>query len=398
MPVTISPASIDARRLWHRRNLSSSDLLESCCPSEHSKCKEPITSSFSSAEGMRGASNGLVDTVTLAYNDHHHLSIRPEDVWFSILVQFSHYVNAHADEMRSNFVSHEGKEHIIVYDEGEDFLEQGDIFATLAMRMAKEMERRITETDMREWIMPSFTTTTKTDETIAAVIMMGTLQSYFTYEFYTRCGLPSVTLLGKRSDWVNMLERLEKIPSFGKEPSQWYKLLKPVLTRFVQSFDQPESEPTKEFWKKIIHVFENGSGPTYYTGWITAFMFWDIDGKPLYVPEGRYPTSSVRTWDGGPEISEWDGIQYHRVNTGKVPPAFVSLPVIWNNGGIKRQTLMVAGSVGTRVISSRTSGQSTPFDSVSPGVGWWLFEKKSDEEMAAEKAEKDESERLRKLD
>ncbi|MCJ1232956.1 hypothetical protein MMC14_000910 [Varicellaria rhodocarpa] len=182
MPVTISPASIDPRRLWHDGDLSSLDLLESCCPLEHPKCKEPITSSFSSAESIRGASNGFVDTVTYAYNNHHHLSVRPEDVWFSILVQFSHYVNAHADEMRSNFVSHGGKEHIIVYDEGGDFLDQSDIFGTLAMRMAKEMERRITETDMREWIMPSFTTTTKTDETTAAVIMMGTLQNYFTYE------------------------------------------------------------------------------------------------------------------------------------------------------------------------------------------------------------------------
>ena len=133
-------------------------------------------------------------------------------------------------------------------------------------------------------------------------------------------------------------------------------------------------------------------------------MFWDIGGEPLYVPEGVYPKSSVQTWDDGPEISEWDGIQYHRVNTGKVPPAFVSVPVIWNDGGTVHQTLMVAGSVGTRVTSSRTSDQPTRFDSVSPGVGWWLFEKTSDEEMAAEKAEKaekakkDESERLSWLD
>jgi Domain of unknown function (DUF4419) len=58
------------------------------------------------------ASNGFVDSVVLAYNNHHHLVIRPEDVWFSILVQVNLYINAHAEEMRSMFVAHEGQKEL----------------------------------------------------------------------------------------------------------------------------------------------------------------------------------------------------------------------------------------------------------------------------------------------
>ena len=35
------------------------------------------------------ASNGFVDSVFKAYAEHHHLVIRPEDVWFSILIQIN---------------------------------------------------------------------------------------------------------------------------------------------------------------------------------------------------------------------------------------------------------------------------------------------------------------------
>jgi hypothetical protein len=55
------------------------------------------------------ASNDFVNTVLKAYNQHYHLVIRPEDVWFSILVQLNVYINAHAEELRSMFVAHSGQ-------------------------------------------------------------------------------------------------------------------------------------------------------------------------------------------------------------------------------------------------------------------------------------------------
>lgn len=49
--------------------------------------------------------NGLILTTFLssavkAYSYHHHLVLRPEDVWFSILVQLNVYINEHAEELR----------------------------------------------------------------------------------------------------------------------------------------------------------------------------------------------------------------------------------------------------------------------------------------------------------
>lgn len=53
--------------------------------------------------------NGLVHTLEAAYSHHHHLTLRPDDVWLAVLSQFSIYVNKNAESLRSYFVTHEGK-------------------------------------------------------------------------------------------------------------------------------------------------------------------------------------------------------------------------------------------------------------------------------------------------
>jgi hypothetical protein len=68
---------------------------------------------ISEAEPFLAAGNGFVDTAVRAYK-HYHLVIRPEDVWFSILVQLSLYINAHPGELRSMFVAHSGEKELIL--------------------------------------------------------------------------------------------------------------------------------------------------------------------------------------------------------------------------------------------------------------------------------------------
>lgn len=152
----------------------------------------------------------------------------------------------------------------------------------IAVKMTGHMQKFVNDEELRDWFLPSFTTTSDNDIVVAAVVMMGTLQEYFSYVAATACGIPSVTLLGERSDWVELVAKLGNIRTFGEEPSLFASLLKPVLGSFVASFDHPDSSQTLE-----------GSGYDYLSGWITAFCFWDTDGKCLYNREGlKYPKQS----------------------------------------------------------------------------------------------------------
>lgn len=401
MPVTVRPASHAAQE-WRSKNrsLSAEGLLRDACPKQFQTCKTIIQSSFNkfdSSSPIFPSKNGFILGAISAYSHHHHLTLRPEDIWFAILTQLSLYVNAHAEELRTFFVAHEGKKELWIECRGSvNFWD----FGLIAERMGKFVAQNVLDPGLREWIMPQFTTTTETDTVVASVLMMGALQKYFSYGVRTRCGIPSVTLLGVKEDWQTLLERLEKLQVLGNEPTQFYALLKPVLTRFVRTFDDPESDDIKDFWSRIAHE-SRGSGSHTISGWITAFTFWDQDGKSLYAPYGEPPTHQA--------LLRLDETVYHAVEISRIPAGLTSVPLKIDDNGNIYETTMVAGSVAIRVSTSaepldvtahgyRPVGlgsqdaapvpavPQTGLDSLQPESGWWIFEKLNAEDDTKKEA------------
>ncbi|KAJ6582356.1 hypothetical protein B0H19DRAFT_1061773 [Mycena capillaripes] len=194
------------------------------------------------------------DTVISAYNKHHALVIRPDDVWICILTQFNYFVTANAELLRANFVAHEGKEKLSVTTEGTRY---GLDFGAMSREMVDQLERSLVDPSLRAWVLPDFSTTAVTDTTVRVIVMMATLKAFFEYEFCgIECGIPRVTLLGERSDYENILGRLEKLKEYGLEAIAWYHLLRPVIARFVAAFDAPKSAANVDFWQKVAH-YEN---------------------------------------------------------------------------------------------------------------------------------------------
>ncbi|KAL8939452.1 MAG: hypothetical protein Q9216_003340 [Gyalolechia sp. 2 TL-2023] len=373
MPVTIKPASYGPEIVPAGRSVQDSwDMLKRSCRPESKTCKELLQSSFGTKmqDPIVPASNGFVSGVVQAYSRHHCLHIRPEDVWFAILSQLSFYINAHAEELRGQFVAHEGKKELELTYGGNRYSFDFRIFAK---QMSELIEQNVVDPELRQWMMPAFTTTTKNDVVIASILLMGSTQKYFDFKCTLMCGLPSVTLLGNKADWELILARLEKLKEYGKEPTEFYSLLRPVVLRFVQSFDAPLSKETIDFWQRIIDDHPFGSGSSQYSGWITAFCFWDRDGKPIYRPT---KTSNTRRDD----LLRLDDTVYHWIDADDVPPGYGSVPVKVDDNGCKFDATMIAGSVGLRHINSEGSGPN--LDTIKPESGWWMFERKSEEEKS----------------
>jgi hypothetical protein len=397
MPATVHPASHPAREWLITPATSAQNLFQTSCPNEFRQSKRVIQSSFTDFTNVNisPSSNGLVRAAYAAYSSHHHLSIRPEDVWFSILTQLSFHINAHAEELRSLFVAHEGQKELVVEDVGT--LETVNV-GRLAVELTREMDKHLSDVDLHGWIMPNFTTTTETDTMTAAIIMMGSMQKYFSYTMQLTCGLPSVTLLGEQADWVDIRRRLDKLPHFGKEPKQFGLLLSSVLDYFILTFESPDNPEVVDFWSKIAHEYNGGSGPTYLSGWITAFCFWDEEGTSLF----REPQTKFGGYDDSESGCNLNGTRFHRVDTDDIPQGYVSVPVLVDDNGQKFKTRMVAGSVG--IAASRSGekldttnqyngwiesnivgeqpfqdttfvvGDVTGLDSLQPVSGWWMYE------------------------
>ena len=328
--------------------------------------------------------NGFVNAAFHAYNQHHHLKIRPEDVWFAVLTQLGFYVNANAEELRSVFVNFEGKKEVVVETEAQS-IDQMDI-GQMAVAMTVGMQKLIVDETLRAWILPNFTTTQPADTVTAAVLMMGILQKYFAYTMMSCCGLPSVTLLGEKEDWVKIRERIDRLEGWGKEAQQFSNRLKVVLDHFVLSFDEPDSEKVKDFWNKIVSYRSMGSGPDYLSGWLTAFCFWNSEGKPIY---------DVNR--GDPGACNLDGTTFSRIDTSDIPKGYIScqVKVIDNVREADIKTKMVAGSVGIAITSSGEALEERPsfsfslrgeeeqpakekkppgLDTLQPVTGWWMYE------------------------
>ncbi|KAM7207358.1 protein of unknown function (DUF4419) domain containing protein [Naviculisporaceae sp. PSN 640] len=393
MPVTVRP-SVKNAESWGRGDLSpeldvrfthatsAEQLLASTTsddgpPSRQLAIPELIQTSFTSLDRSSSTTfatkNGFVHACIEAYNEHHNLVLRPEDIWFAILTQLSSYINAHADHLRPQLLNNKNNSSSAQGNVKQALHIETNLSAPnfshgeMALQMTDLISANLADPSLREWILPSFSTTTGTDQAVASIIFMGTLQKYFTYSWGTRCGIPSVTLLGELDDWIEIAQRCAShlaTGKFGEAPMRWYsRILRPILGGFIESFRDPGGKEAKRFWKGIVdrHV-PDGSGKVAYSGWITGFCYWDENGRCLHGHEGKGTLVELER--------------------GEVPVGFVKVPVTLWDDGVRIETEMVAGSVAIEVLKGegRSSGRSTPgrhrwegYDTIQPQSGWFMY-------------------------
>ncbi|KAF8313224.1 hypothetical protein DL93DRAFT_2059162 [Clavulina sp. PMI_390] len=305
------------------------------------------------------ATNGIVHSLTIAYNNHCHLVLRPDDVWHALLSQFSLYVQANAEALRKQFVAHEGKKELEVVGSGG--FATADIGA-LAQEMGRLLEENVRDPDLRTWLMPEFSTTTNEDTTIASIIMMATLQKYFDYKMSFLCGIPSITLLGTSADWAALRAKVDKFAEFGTEPEKWVKLLQPVCDALLGCFDERNLEQSRDFWSRVCHYQAFGSGSRYLCGWATVFTVWNKDGKW----QGDHRIDKSWIFGPGPSAALWD---WPMLDPDDIAPACAEVPVLVDDNGVEHNTLMLAGLPGCR-LTENDEGESI----ISPLSGWAMFE------------------------
>lgn len=320
--------------------------------------------------------NGLVEGIIRAFQQDLHLVLRPDDIWLAITTQLSFYINGHAEELRHLFVTHEGKQQLVV-DLTPQTMENLDV-AYAAVLFSGLIQANVVEPELDKFFLPNFTTTTSNDISVAAMVMMATTKEYFEYIITVGCGFPSVTLLGEREDWVNLLERLPRLAKFGDEPEEWSKLLTKVIEKMIETYDHPDDETTKDFWMKAVHKTGwegSGQGLESLSGWLTAFCFWndkgekitqytDMDIRMYYLFDHENLADRKRLWI--------DDVQFPIIRAKEVPKAVVEVPikVVDTMANMEYETTVIAGSVG---MTATASESEAVYDTFQPRSGWWML-------------------------
>ncbi|KAJ7062703.1 hypothetical protein C8F01DRAFT_1023758 [Mycena amicta] len=394
MPITFAVASHKAEPVKGTfgnasAGLQPRELLAKACPPQYKNAGLLRGTSFSDPKSCNvlPMPNGFFHALAQAYNQHHALILRPDDVWLAILTQFNFFVNANSELLRASFVAHEGtKTPVVTREAVSDYGE-------FARVMVEEIEKNVVDPALREWALPRFTTTTVKDTTVASILLMATLKSYFEYVFcFLMCGIPRVTLEGEKADWEQLLQRAEKLKEYTVETIAWYHLLVPVLSRFVKAFDEPDADSNIDFWQKVAHFRRGGSSPSTYTGWISAFCAFNDRGQwsgprlkknvdSITPPSSLSPKDFWVTYAEYPNHGDLvlDDTRYTSVEASNVPPCYAEVDVLLVDmkTGKQTETTMTAGVIGMEVISSGDLelSEKGENDVVKPVAGWWLFDK-----------------------
>jgi hypothetical protein len=300
---------------------------------------------------------GLVSAIMEAYNEHHCLVLRPDDVWQAILTQFSFYVNANAEALRDSFVDFQGKKTLVITMPGRDLFSIN--FGTFANRMVDEqITANIKDPEVTKWLLPNFTTTKSEDRVAASVTIMSTLQAYFVYRCCIRCGIPKVTLEGTPTDWNQLRQKIDRLLQYdvvgkGAVMKKWHSLLAPVLDHFVAS---AEGRPELKFWDTVCSHSGGGSGPSYLSGWVTVFSCFQAGGTW----QGEVP-ERPRGGYGRERNAE---VKWPFIDTGAIPGGAVSVPVIVDDNGTEYKTQMIAGQFGFEMTGNN--------DTVRPRTDWCI--------------------------
>nr|CAG4711356.1 unnamed protein product [Naegleria fowleri] len=343
--VTDTPASeisnltaFSLRQILPKKQTSSYELVTSSIPNV-----DPSDLQSSDTDLVYVGSNAFVLSALKCYSLHHHLVIRPDDVWISIGTQFANYVNGHAEELREKFVSFEGKKQLTVNGGGN--IKSAD-YEGLCQEMTTQISKNIKDPSIRDWIMNDFSTTTPLDRMVSSIVLMSTTKSYFDYRFNLCCNLPSVTLLGEVEDWVKIRERANTLLEFNVDGCMymWTQKLFPVLDKLVET---SKGSVDCAWWNRIVNRIGGGSGPRCLSGWITVFNVFSEKGK----------------WLGNDESDDWFVIDENDVTRG-----YVNVPVTIDDNGIEKQAELFAGHFCCRKGKDNKSLQ--------PRADWALFELK----------------------
>ncbi|PNP55430.1 hypothetical protein THARTR1_04260 [Trichoderma harzianum] len=229
-------------------------------------------------------------------------------------------------------------------------------FGKLAQEFTSLIHENVIDPELREWMLPGFSTTTDHDKAVAAFGMMGAMQKYFKYGAFIGCSFPSVTLLGTRNDWEELERRVDKLKKYGKTCENWARLLQPILGFMKRTFDEPDSQEIKDFWLQV--AWETGDSgmsgdPSKISGWITAFAYFEDDGRVT----GNYHGRRL-------ELGE---VSYPIIHPDNMPSSLVLVPLTITDleAGVQRFFTVVAGTIG---MSISDGSKSQPF------AAWWMVQ------------------------
>ena len=313
--------------------------------------------------------HSFVGAVHAAYAQHYPLVLSPDMFWLLITQGLARHIDQHSEEMRRQFVDHDGKKELVV--RRDDFVKDPaenpweEVIGEFSERIREHIGER-----NHAALVTNFSTTGQTERVANEVVLMSAMQHYFDFLGKTICGIPEVTLEGTVADWERLCRRAADIGS-EYDVGRWTDRMLPTLERIAAN---AAGKDDPDLWKNIYKEHQDLScGGPHFDGWLLDFFPYLDVVTGAAPPDAEAVDGDRRQFsDPGMGIFQcekkpvpnwgWDKDSNRKVTIEDLPNGLCVAPLVWKFFAEEIPMAFAAGFAGM------TQDPSTL--ALRPNIGW----------------------------
>lgn len=292
----------------------------------------------------------FMNALYCAYDKHYPLTLSPDTIWINITSCISKHIQSNSETLRDKFVKFSGKQKIVLEKNHYVLpIEKNPITETIK-EFSSEIKKLIPN-DIYSAIVCDFSTTNETCSIASQVVLMDSVEKFFSYSFMTKCGIPSIRLEGNINDWISMKKKLETFVGIGID--WWIELIQFILDQFIDCFN---GRINQKFWKNIYKVDGLSGGPRM-SGWFLLF----------YLNNDVERVEKLKTFNK--TSFKFEALKnYNGFQSNEFSQSMSKVPVTWNFYGTE---IKLSYSAGIGIIS-----QDQKTGAIKPEPCWMIFQEK----------------------
>lgn len=342
---------------------------------------------FHFAEGAEVLSqvhpHGFIAAATAAFANHYPLAVRPQHFWMMILQAIAVHVRKHAEEIRGNWVSHEGKKELEVRCDEFGMGAKNNWASVVDGKpdcFSAQIDANIVE-GLASELAPAFSDTSTEENIALKMTVMDITQSFFSFKCTTMCGFPSVLMEGTLEDWCLLRKNAELLITKRCEEkfaTLWSAALLPLLDILIKEYQKgiltpsgfwtlaTKGVPDEPFWNSMCkRGGTSGSGArTWFNGWINIFFPYIMDSPNRWMVPYRADIGYVKEGRNGGRYGMRAAEDVQGPDCEDFPKGLAAAPVVWDYNGHQMKLKFKAGFVGAE--------QDKATGVIRPVTGWFI--------------------------
>merc|ERR1719461_1310040 len=223
---------------------------------------------------------GFLSSVLTAYANHWALRTRPDDWWQVATRRIAHEISRKGNlaAVRDFFVAYEGKKELVETIPNHNLRHWS--WNSTIQGFVKQIRETIKVPEFVDATSSDFSTSEAVHQTATNIMLMKSMENYFSYRADIVCGIPAVYLLGEESDWEHLLGKLDSLQTILKPVSEaiyiaenptpensyyfdghsYRKIVEPTLEEvlseargiFQKLLETYRGNPDREWWADIV--------------------------------------------------------------------------------------------------------------------------------------------------